>query len=1190
MIYRLSVVLAVVVLICMTGSAMADNWFEKLEQGGSQFGFAVESVYLNGKDEAMGARMLHLKTGFTMDMFQIQSVPQAFLWVNSHPTTDMGMPHTCEHLLLGKGTKGRYVASLEDMSLGNSTAYTSQIYTAYPFASMGGNDVFFTLFKEKLDAMLYPNFSDEEIRREVCNMGVSVDPATGEMSLDEKGTVYTEMISSFEKHWYHLFGALDDMVYGTDHYLSNNSGGVPSEIRKMTPQDLREFHKRCYQLNNMGMIVTFPEDISHENLLQKTDAILKELDKSGIDGNIPRKVTVIPPAQPSAAQGEVRVTYYPGTNEQDPGNIAYYWPADLKLDLKERTLLDVFMYCLGGSQTSNLYNKFVNSDTRVIDLDANWVWTGVDDHIGHVVSVGITNVNPALITKSKITSVRDLILEEIDVVAKAKPGSKDLTEFNDRAVTYLKQSIKSTESYLNSPPGFGLRSGGGGGWYDLLKDLEELPGFRKSMLMKDLYDEVFTELKKDENIWTGLMTKCRLNEKKPYGVGCRAEPSMLTKAVAAKENRISNFASALKTRYSVASESEAIVSYKEEYDANTKIIEDETAKIPMPKFLDNPPMSFDTQLDYEVVTLGNSVPLVASTFNSMTSATLGAAFNLRGIPEDKLVYVPLLSELITQIGVVKDGEVIQFSDLTERLKNEVLRLIAFVTTNPATGRVELIVRGSGSSQEENSCLVEWMQAGLFSSYLDIDNIQRLKDVVESNIQRLRNRMKGSEEGWVNSPANSYRFQNDPLLLSSYCFLTQEHYMHRIKWRLMDAGNEEVSVAVQDLFDKLASGGQGSTQADLQAFASSFTTSDPASYTSGPFGTFSGSYLDASAEAQDVIIEALQDLSAILPTVPDETAGQDWAYLSGQMKNDLLFSPEKTIEELKETMEILRHKDNARLYIVSSASDREALIPQLESFVSAMDASPVIPATYSKNESVKDRMKSRYDNMDDAPYVGLVNDNTRNGVFIYTADCASLTTEDPNQLLDYVAARLYGGGGAHSMFMKTWSAGLAYSNGLRSDEVNGRIVYYAERCPDLSTTMRFVVDELRNAPHDEKLAEYAIAQAFVGNRGSNSYESRGAAMAANLADGITPETVAGFRQRILGLRATENLYEELHNRMNYIYGKVLIGYGGDLSEHKDGNYFIIGPPAQFESLHDYVKSVEGEQVIHKIYPRDFWLIN
>jgi hypothetical protein len=212
------------------------------------------------------------------------------------------------------------------------------------------------------------------------------------------------------------------------------------------------------------------------------------------------------------------------------------------------------------------------------------------------------------------------------------------------------------------------------------------------------------------------------------------------------------------------------------------------------------------------------------------------------------------------------------------------------------------------------------------------------------------------------------------------------------------------------------------------------------------------------------------------------------------------------------------------------------------------------------------------------------------VHIHTTDCASYEDSDPEALLRFLSARLYGGGGAHSMFMKTWGAGLAYSNGLRSDERNGRLLYYAERCPDLTQTMQFVIGELEKAPFDESLAEYAVAQAFSGNRSGARYEQRGQAMASDLADGLTPEVVRRFRQGILDLREDPELYRKLHERMKATYGEVLPGYGPSGAEsckRSNAMYFVIGPQKQLQSWEEYLESVEPGARLTRIYPRDYW---
>jgi hypothetical protein len=341
-----------------------------------------------------------------------------------------------------------------------------------------------------------------------------------------------------------------------------------------------------------------------------------------------------------------------------------------------------------------------------------------------------------------------------------------------------------------------------------------------------------------------------------------------------------------------------------------------------------------------------------------------------------------------------------------------------------------------------------------------------------------------------------------------------------------------------------------------------------------------------------LTDALADLAVIMPDIPTESAARDWSYLAGQMKNDLFFRPERALDDMREALALLRHRQNARMYVVSNMPDREQMMGSIESLVSGLsdDGNPAIQQ-YSDLPIVQERMKSRYPGLNRPTYVGLINTNTRNGVFIYTSKCADLKETDENRLLDYLSARLYGGGGAHSMFMKTWGAGLAYSNGLRSNEQSGRLIYYAERCPDLTATMRFVTGELKKAPYDPKLAEYAVAQAFESNRGSNSYVSRGIAMANNLADGITPDVVEGFRQRVLELSKKDKLFDTLNERMERVYGTVLIGYGGRLAENNsNGNYFVIGPEAQFEKLEEFISAAEVEQPVYRIYPRDYWLTN
>src|SRR5689334_10554189 len=120
---------------------------EDLREKEPTHGFTPVSVYLDDTGARMGARFVHDKTGFVFDYLRIESAPQGFVWVNSFPTSDKGEPHTQEHLLLGKGNRGRLLGSQMELNLAETSAFTAQWQTAYHFHTVAAHDVFWTVFR-----------------------------------------------------------------------------------------------------------------------------------------------------------------------------------------------------------------------------------------------------------------------------------------------------------------------------------------------------------------------------------------------------------------------------------------------------------------------------------------------------------------------------------------------------------------------------------------------------------------------------------------------------------------------------------------------------------------------------------------------------------------------------------------------------------------------------------------------------------------------------------------------------------------------------------------------------------------------------------------------------------------------------------------------------------------------------------
>ena len=338
-----------------------------LKAGDRSHRFEATAVYLDAADRPMGARFMHRPTGFQLDLLQIESVPQAFTWVKTFATSDQGEPHTQEHLLLLRGIRGRTLATKErcrwrrarPTPRPGARATSSTPARAWTPSS--------TCFAEQQRAMLHPDYSDAEIRLEVRNFGVTKS-ADGTLRLEEKGTVYNEMVASMANGSWQAWRAQNHAVYGTRHTLSYNQGGEPAGIRTMTPADIRRFHAATHHLANMGTVAAFPKSAALDDLLARFDRVLMtDAPKGG-----PRPADSLDklPTPAGDPEGALRIYEYPHTNAQQPSPVAVVWPASRDLDAAEQLLAELFFANLAGDASTNLYGLLIDSRSRRLDTGA----------------------------------------------------------------------------------------------------------------------------------------------------------------------------------------------------------------------------------------------------------------------------------------------------------------------------------------------------------------------------------------------------------------------------------------------------------------------------------------------------------------------------------------------------------------------------------------------------------------------------------------------------------------------------------------------------------------------------------------------------------------------------------------------------------------------------------------------------
>ena len=1125
-------------------------------------GFTTENLYVDGSDRAMGARFISQDKGFIVDLLRIQSVPQGFIWVKSPPDSDRGEPHACEHLLLGKGRQGRYVAALEAMTLGNASAWTAQTNTVYHFNTLAGEDNFYETLEARLNALVNPDFTDEEIRREVAHLSV-VENAEGELGFEEKGSVYTEMVSSFEGPGYPLWGGIGDMLYGKDHPLANSSGGHPDSMRTMVPEHMREFVAKTYRLPNMGIIISLPESFKLEEVLVAMEGILDRVEPGKLESDfVGMNAFDLPPVTGAAAEGRVQVSSYASDNAEDPGEVLVAWPPRDGLSNYHRFMLEVFLDGFAGGPGTELYDLFINSETRRVDLGASAVWSYLSDDPGSPIFFGLDGLDNRNIDNRTLRRARGLIVEELHKIYELETGSDELADFNDRVNSNLVQTRKYLNRALNSPPQFGFRmSGMAGNWQDIMAFLEHDEGFRKSLVLAPHFAEADKALAGDQNNWRQLIDGWGLLDADPYVMGVHPDPAMITQARESKDARLAAAVANVQEQYGENDPQKALKKFRDDFDADTTELEAIYAEETLPGFMDSPPMELDEQLQYETLQLSSGAEMVASTFENMSTSTFEIHFRLDVIPAEHLVYVPLLPRLIRGVGVEMDGERIEYDEMEKRLRAELISYGANLDSNPETGRVELALSFGASEADEIDRGLEWMRASLTAPLLDEDNLARLGDLLDQRLHRMRTRMQGSEESWVSDPAAAYRYQDNPLYLSAASFLTQTHQLLRLKWRFTEPSGEG-----ERYLDEVERRGRDRDREELTA-------------------------LLAGAPETGIEADIAASLRASLIAVPDASLSEDWAALCSMIRSELATPPAHAFDDIKELFALVARAENARLSLVSNSRDRSEKIAVIESFLDDFYGKGKAELqNYARRDYVLERYQER-SGLDAPPtYAGLINENTRNGTLLFSARVADHWQADRESALGALTGRLFGGGGGHGFFMRTWAAGLAYSNGFGYRENTGMTSYYAERCPDVSETMRFVVDVLNETELDESHEEYSIAGMFGRSRAAAGYESRGQAMAADITDGFGPDRVRDFRGEVLNLRGWGELMPDMQDRLDEVYGSVLIGYGKPLSESPDGIFFLIGPETQFESLEAYIASVEEPQTVHRLYPRDFWLVD
>ncbi|PVH14974.1 uncharacterized protein CXQ87_005253 [Candidozyma duobushaemuli] len=176
---------------------------------------------------------------------------------------DSGCPHTLEHLVFMGSKKYPYKGLLDSLGqrfFSYTNAWTAIDRTVYTLTTAGWEG-FQKLLPIYLDHVFNPIINDEACLTEVYHID-----GKGK----EKGVVFSEMQGIESQSWFVLYLEYYRSLYSKDSGYSSETGGLMSELRHLTWDQIRDFHKAMYRPDNVGVIIT--GSVDEKELLETMEA------------------------------------------------------------------------------------------------------------------------------------------------------------------------------------------------------------------------------------------------------------------------------------------------------------------------------------------------------------------------------------------------------------------------------------------------------------------------------------------------------------------------------------------------------------------------------------------------------------------------------------------------------------------------------------------------------------------------------------------------------------------------------------------------------------------------------------------------------------------------------------------------------------------------------------------------------
>jgi len=266
---------------------------------------------------------------------------------------DSGAPHTLEHLCFMGSKSYHYKGLLDKLATrmySTTNAWTAVETTTYTLDTAGW-EAFTQMLPIYLDHLVVPTLTDAGCYTEVHHIN-----GTGE----DAGVVYSEMQATQNSGPELMDLAMRRAIYPEGNGFRYETGGMMEQLRSLTADRIRDYHKEMYQPKNMRLVIT--GEVDHDELLSIVEAFENTIvdDVPALDAPFKRPWTESRPTPP-IKQSEVKTVRFPEEDEST-GEVMIGYLGPHYTDHVAGSALAVLTQYLCGSSISVLENTLVERE------------------------------------------------------------------------------------------------------------------------------------------------------------------------------------------------------------------------------------------------------------------------------------------------------------------------------------------------------------------------------------------------------------------------------------------------------------------------------------------------------------------------------------------------------------------------------------------------------------------------------------------------------------------------------------------------------------------------------------------------------------------------------------------------------------------------------------------------------------